>query len=95
MELTLGNGRAVVTALPRALPRAQRVERPDGRRQNVAPVFGPRGPAGPEGPTGPAGPAFTGTSWWFGEGEPEAVLGAKVGDRYMDLDTGIVYTLRP
>lgn len=93
MGVILGDGPIVVT-LPRDRPVAQRVPRPVGHRSTVVPIVGPVGPEGPAGPRGPAGPAFTGTSWWFGEGPPDLVVGSKVGDRYMDLDTGIVYTLR-
>lgn len=32
---------------------------------------------------------------WTGHGPPVAVVGSKVGDEYLDLDTGDIYTLNP
>lgn len=49
--------------------------------------------AGPRGPRGEPGPAFTGTAWWYGEGEPGTIIGSKPGDMYVDTLTGIVYRL--
>lgn len=34
-----------------------------------------------------------GTRWFDGHGMPDAIPGAKEGDYYLDLDTGIVYKL--
>jgi len=43
------------------------------------------------------GPVLTmkaaGTSWFDGHGIPDAIPGAKEGDYYLDLDTGIIYKL--
>lgn len=71
----------------------------------AVPVPGPPGPQGadgyigrdgamgPQGPRGPQGPP-DGVEWFFGDGPPEdVILGAKVGDKYMDNLSGIVYTL--
>jgi hypothetical protein len=48
---------------------------------------------GPAGVPGAPGPAFDGTAWWYGEGPPGVIVGSKVGDAYMDLLTGTIYTL--
>lgn len=64
-------------------------------------VPGPPGPPGPQGPVGPQGPegprgfdgTFGGTAWWSGNGPPVTVIGSKPGDKYLDVDTGDVYTL--
>lgn len=55
---------------------------------------GPQGPAGPQGETGDEGPAGQRGSLWFtGSGLPGTIPGATGGDKYLDLDTGNVYTL--
>lgn len=51
------------------------------------------GPVGPAGPAGPAGAAFDGVAWWYGDGPPPVVVGAKPGDFYMDLLTGNIHKL--
>ena len=69
------------------------------------PVIGPPGPKGddgyigrdgamgPQGPRGPKGPP-DGVEWFFGDGPPEGlILGAKVGDKYLDNLSGQIYTL--
>lgn len=33
-----------------------------------------------------------GKSWFFGEGPPTSLEGAKVGDAYLDVNDGTVYT---
>lgn len=45
------------------------------------------------GERGPAGPTFDGTAWWYGQGPPGTIVGAKPGDDYMDTLTGDVYKL--
>lgn len=49
--------------------------------------------AGPQGPAGEPGPAFSSPAWFFDEGEPAGIVGAKPGDLYMDLLTGTIYRL--
>lgn len=56
-------------------------------------VPGPEGPQGPQGNQGPAGPAYSGTAFFYGEGPPGVIQGAKVGDQYIDWLTGDVYKL--
>jgi len=34
-----------------------------------------------------------GTVWWNGHGAPTTVVGSKLGDYYLDLDTDLVYQL--
>lgn len=71
----------------------------------VVPVIGPPGPQGadgyigkdgeqgPPGPPGPQGPP-DGVNWFFGDGPPpDPVIGARVGDKYMDNLSGAIYTL--
>lgn len=53
-----------------------------------------QGTPGATGAPGAPGPAFNGTAWWYGEGQPNLVIGAKTGDFYMDTLTGTVYELR-
>lgn len=48
---------------------------------------------GPQGPPGAAGPAFEGTAWFYGSGPPGVIVGAKVGDYYMDTTAGTIYRL--
>lgn len=55
-------------------------------------VTGPPGPEGPSGPPGEDG-EFLGTAWWYGQGPPNVVIGAKAGDYYVDTDSGVVYEL--
>lgn len=43
---------------------------------------------------GPPGPAYEGTAWWYGDGKPGTIVGAKAGDYYMDVVTGDVYKLK-
>lgn len=52
------------------------------------------GTPGPQGPQGPGGAPFEGTAWFYGTGVPDVVIGSKVGDFYMDTDTGTVYELQ-
>lgn len=59
----------------------------------VVPYPGPPGPPGPAGPKGESGDAFQGVVWFDGHGEPGLILGSKPGDKYVDLDTGVVWTL--
>lgn len=70
----------------------------------VVPVIGPQGPAGdasntgaqgPPGPAGPQGP--TGVSAarrFYGVGPPTVVIGASIGDEYLDGPTGDLYVLQ-
>lgn len=55
------------------------------------------GPVGPQGPTGPQGPPGTsagrGNGWFTGIGAPGTVAGSIVGDKYLDVATGQIYTL--
>lgn len=44
------------------------------------------------GPAGPSG-GYTGTAWWYGEGVPGTIVGSKVGDFYLDTETGVVYEM--
>lgn len=75
-------------------PVALEVDSPD-RSALVVPVL--KGPKGNTGPKGEPGNAFGVVAWWSGHGSPNdpenSVEGAKVGDYYTDLDTGIVYKL--
>lgn len=68
------------------------VESPD-RSALVVPVL--KGPKGNTGPKGDPGNSFGTVAWWSGHGSPNenTVEGAKVGDYYTDLDTGLVYKL--
>lgn len=52
-----------------------------------------QGPPGTPGPQGPSGPSFEGVAWWYGEGPPQTIVGAKPGDHYMDTATGTIYKL--
>lgn len=65
----------------------------------TARVHGLRGPEGPEGPAGADGadgadgsdaPAFY---QHVGQGAPDLVPGAALGDRYLDVLTGDIYVL--
>lgn len=49
--------------------------------------------SGPQGPPGPAGPSYEGVAWWFGEGEPGTIIGAKPGDYFLSTDTGQIFIL--
>lgn len=63
------------------------VETPQASDVVVVDVAGPTGPQGPPGvpgEPGPPGPAFNGTAWFYGEGPPVGVVGAKPGDIYVD-----------
>lgn len=78
---------------------AQGVQGPQGDpgpQGNVGPQ-GPAGDVGPQGPEGDAGPqgpqGVRGTNWYTGNGAPGVIAGSAVGDKYMDLQTGDVYTL--
>lgn len=51
------------------------------------------GPQGPQGNPGQTGPSYSGVGWFFGEGEPNTVIGSKPGDFYMDTSTGTIYKL--
>lgn len=61
----------------------------------VVPVL--KGEKGNTGPKGEPGNSFGVVAWWSGHGVPNeaenSVEGAKVGDYYTDLDTGLVYKL--
>lgn len=52
-----------------------------------------QGPPGTPGPTGPPGPTYEGVAWWYGEGPPGVIVGAKPGDFYLDTDDGTIYRL--
>lgn len=52
---------------------------------------GDKGDSGATGAAGATGPR--GTNWYTGNGVPGAIAGSQVGDKYLDLDTGNVYTL--
>jgi hypothetical protein len=62
---------------------------------------GPQGPRGEKGDKGDKGDTgergfdgtFGGTAWWSGNGAPVTVIGSKPGDKYIDINTGDVYTL--
>lgn len=71
-------------------PLPPRLEPPVPSAAVVIPVPGVAGPAGAP---GPPGPSFDGTAWWYGEGSPTTVIGAKAGDYYTDSTTGLVYKL--
>ena len=43
--------------------------------------------------SGGDGPEGSGTNWFDGHGPPVDVLGAKVGDYYLDVDSGLIYKL--
>lgn len=60
----------------------------DGGPQGPA---GAPGPAGQDGAPGPQGPV--GTQRWYGSGPPTVVIGAAVGDEYLDIDSGDLYVL--
>lgn len=50
-----------------------------------------------QGPTGPAGPTIvieTTRRRWFGVGPPTLVVGSSLGDEYVDVNTGDLYTLK-
>lgn len=48
---------------------------------------------GPQGPPGAPGPAFEGVAWWYGVGDPVAVVGSKPGDYYVDTSSGNIFIL--
>ena len=48
---------------------------------------------GPQGPQGPSGPSYEGVAWWFGEGQPQTIVGSKPGDFFLSTDTGVIYVL--
>ena len=55
--------------------------------------IGRDGAVGPRGPIGPQRPPDV-VEWFFGDGPPpDLIVGAKVGDKYMDNTTGNIYTL--
>lgn len=60
---------------------------------------GEQGPKGDQGIQGPAGSdgadGARGTKWYWGNGSPVegAQSGSQVGDLYLDMDTGLVWTL--
>jgi hypothetical protein len=54
---------------------------------------GQDGQNGQKGDPGEPGNSFGVTAWWSGHGEPVGIVGAKPGDYYTDLDTGLVYKL--
>lgn len=57
-------------------------------------TMGPQGDTGPQGPQGEPGDSFGVIAWWYGSGVPDvSPVGAKVGDYYIDLDTGNFYVL--
>lgn len=45
------------------------------------------------GEPGKNGGAFDGTAWWYGQGPPGTIIGAKPGDDYLDTVTGDIYKL--
>lgn len=49
---------------------------------------------GPKIVEAPPGAVFgEGTVWWTDHGPPGTIVGSKPGDKYIDMDTGDVYTL--
>lgn len=57
-------------------------------------VAGPTGNTGATGATGPQGPqGIEGTIRFSGAGPPGVIVGARVGDEYLDTNTGDVYKL--
>lgn len=44
---------------------------------------------------GVGGTGLTKASLWTGEGPPHLVMGAAVGDEYLDTTTGTIYRLDP
>lgn len=67
---------------------------PKPSEQIATPVPGPPGPRGEQGAQGEPGPAFSGVATWYGTGEPDVIVGAKPGDLYIDVSTGITYELK-
>lgn len=51
------------------------------------------GPQGPQGASGAAGPAYSSPAWFFDDGPPGTIIGAKPGDFFMDVSTGTIYEL--
>ena len=51
------------------------------------------GPQGPVDASGAAGPAYSSPAWFFDDGPPGTIIGAKPSDLYMDLLTGTIYEL--
>ena len=62
---------------------------------------GPKGDTGAQGPKGDTGETGAtgarGTLWYWGNGSPvegaQALSGSQVGDLYLDMDSGLVWTL--
>lgn len=57
---------------------------------------GPKGDPGIQGPAGSDGAdGARGTKWYWGNGSPVegSLSGSQVGDLYLDMDTGLVWTL--
>jgi hypothetical protein len=52
-----------------------------------------QGPPGTPGPQGPAGPTYEGLAWWYGEGPPGVIVGAKPGDYYLNTLNGQIFKL--
>lgn len=62
----------------------------DGTSAQVGNAKGPKGDPGADGDTGPAGQR--GSLWFTGHGAPSEITGAQVGDLYLDVDDGTVFT---
>ena len=60
--------------------------RPPLPRTHIVPMEGPVGPPGPPGED-------VVVDWFTGHGPPGLVVGAGIGDMYVDLDTGELYQL--
>ena len=59
----------------------------------TAAVVAVAGPQGPAGASGTPGPAYSSPAWFFDDGPPGTIIGAKPGDFYMDVSTGTIYEL--
>ena len=65
---------------------------------DYVPVVGEQGPVGPQGPPGPKGDkgdrGADGVKRFRGQGPPGTIIGARLGDEYLDELTGNLYTLQ-
>lgn len=61
--------------------------------QGASGAQGPPGQTGATGPQGEPGPAYSSPAWWFDDGPPSVIVGAKPGDLYMDVSSGTIYRL--
>lgn len=75
----------------------QGIEGPQGE-QGIQGQDGPQGPIGDDGPEGPIGPegdtGERGSKWYTGAGSPGVIVGAIVGDFYLDNNSGNVWELQ-